>query len=438
MTLPLCGNRLHAVVLGAWGIPGPSGGLGSLELSIFVGSTEGCVFIDGQRLFQTLPQSYLIQWRCRTGKGVLSSSASAISYSGNVALISCNFEDRAEPSHMHAASIFVEAEREGLRNDGWIFGPLQLCPWNTIPAAARHPFSPAVTGGASSSSGTSMPRSLTVCSEVLYKLAGPYAEALVAQWLEYHRMIGVDHFVLYDRDGSLNAGGLLDAYILSGFVTYFPRFPRVLSRDHQAVHGAAGLPSHAAPDAQAASHCIFLSRGVSDWVAFLHAPDEYLSSTRGMRHIREIILPLQRLRDLGLAVVDVSQIYFLRGPHEKAHRPSPLLLGRYVHRPRRPIELPKWGSLQASTFLNRFASPIVDPLRVSDIVSEHYPRAKVDSLYLDNVPQSFARVNHYGEAFGPRDVLPEEKEFLVDESALWAVEPLLANPAARPLPDWHS
>jgi len=413
--------------------------LGTLELAVFVGSTEGCVFTDGQRLFQTLPQSYLTRWRCRIGSGVYSSSASVVSYSGNVALISCNFEDSAEPSRLRAAAIVVEAEREALRSAGWIIGPLRLCPWSPAPAVAPHPAGRSTAGGSTSStSRPSMPRSLTVCSEVLYALAGPLPEALVAQWLEYHRMIGVDHFTLYDRDGSLNAGGLLDAYILSGYVTYFPRFTEILSRDHQAVHGAAGLPSHAAPDSQAASHCLFLSRGLSDWVAFVHAPDEYLSNTRGLRHVQEILAPLQRFRDAGVAVVDVSQVYFIRGPREEAPRPSPLLIGRYVHRPRRPIELPRWGSLQASSFLNRFASPIVDPLRVSDIVSEHYPRAKVDSLYIDNVPQSFARVNHYGEAFGSRDVLPDEKEFLADESALWAVEPMLANPAVAPLPDWRS
>ncbi|CAK0885466.1 unnamed protein product, partial [Prorocentrum cordatum] len=70
----------------------------------------------------------------------------------------------------------------------------------------------------------------------------------------------------------------------------------------------------------------------------------------------------------GLGAVDVPALYFCREPGE-AMRESPWLLGRYVRRATSPIELRRWGSGVAG-FLNRFGSPLVDPRRVGDLVSE--------------------------------------------------------------------
>ncbi|CAE8657451.1 unnamed protein product, partial [Polarella glacialis] len=245
-------------------------------------------------------------------------------------------------------------------------------------------------------------------------------------------LIGVDHFVLYDRDGSLQRSGVLEPYILSGFVTYFPRFPGwALSRHHDLVHAGPGLPSHAAPDAQAATHCLFSQRGVSEWVAFLHSPDEYLSSSRGLRNVhRELLGPLRPLRRQGLAALDVSALYFTRtssdlraadGTPTGPMRPSPWLFGRYVWRASAPLELNNWGSTVAG-FLNRFGSPIVAPDRVDELVSAHYPRPAPGTLILDDVPQDFVRANHYGEAFHVRAIIEADDVAVKDESMLWAEE----------------
>ena len=100
-----------------------------------------------------------------------------------------------------------------------------------------------------------------------------------------------------------------------------PRFSLELSARHDAVHALPGLPSHAAADAQAASHCLFAQRGLSEWVAFLHSPDEYLSSQQGLRHVEEVLRVLRPMRDQGLAAVDVSAIYFTRSQHRKPQGP---------------------------------------------------------------------------------------------------------------------
>ena len=41
----------------------------------------------------------------------------------------------------------------------------------------------------------------------------------LGEWLEYHRIVGVDHFYLYDDDGSPEARELLQPYIEKGLVT---------------------------------------------------------------------------------------------------------------------------------------------------------------------------------------------------------------------------
>merc|ERR1712216_695696 len=83
----------------------------------------------------------------------------------------------------------------------------------------------------------------------------------------------------------------------------------------------------------------------------------------------------------------------------------------------------RWGSTVAG-FLNRFGSPLVDPLRVGDLVSAHYPRGAPGTLVLDDTPQDFARANHYGEAFRVRKIIEDGDVLARDESALWAEERL--------------
>ena len=126
--------------------------------------------------------------------------------------------------------------------------------------------------------------------------------------------------MLYDRDGSLSEDGILEPYLLKGYVTYLPRFSELLSPQHHMVH-LEGYPSHAAADAQAATHCLFTQRGLAEWVAFLHSPDEYLSSQRGLRHVEEALQVLRPLRHQGLAAVDVSAIYFTRSEKRRPQGP---------------------------------------------------------------------------------------------------------------------
>ncbi|CAJ1403405.1 unnamed protein product [Effrenium voratum] len=413
-------GRISATVLGAWARDQAPEDCGwEVELSLFMAPIDDCVLVDGNRLFQTHPQSYLTSWRCHLGGHL--AVGGVVSYSGTVALVRCRFPTAPAGK----AELAIESSVPSLRAAGWSLTGIKLCPFEPLLPVPRF-----------NEPASSYARKLTVCSEVLYGLSGPYKSLMVKHWLEYHRLLGVDHFVLYDRDGSLQGDGILDPYILNGYVTYFPRFSLyALSEHHDLIHAGDGWPSAAAPDAQAASHCLFMQRGLSEWVSFLHSPDEYLSNSQGLRHVESILGPLRPKRAQGLAAVDVTAIYFTRSQHRKPQGPvrkSPWLFGRYVYRASEPLHLKDWGSPVAG-FLNRFGSPLVNPERVGDLVSAHYPRPSAGSLYLDDVPMDFVRANHYGEAFHVRQIIEEHDTPVKDESILWAEE-AMASLGLAPLP----
>jgi len=59
----------------------------------------------------------------------------------------------------------------------------------------------------------------------IVKNEGPY----IREWLEYHRIVGVEHFYLYDNESTDNLKDILQPYIEKGIVTY-TWFPGILKQ----------------------------------------------------------------------------------------------------------------------------------------------------------------------------------------------------------------
>lgn len=330
------------------------------------GRPDCCVLVDGQRTFSTVPVSYLTPWGCLF-KGV-STGAAAVSYSSAVVLVSCQLPRDVLRVGLEEETLYLHARHEGwrvpvcLRQAGAPrpadaaasveavqpaeaagkgtaqleqdpkedleesesfsaqYGAQQRRPRTTARSTTPPGTPPTPPGTHQEHRQASVRRSsspyrysFTACSQVLYKLDSPFAHDLLRQWLRYHFKIGVEHFFLYDRDGSVRS--FLDTLELDepgtktllDRITYFPAFSHTVLRSaqHHAVHKQHGLPSHAGPDAAAASHCLFLNRGVSEWVFFVHAPDEFLSNTGGLKHVDEL---LALLRAQNADMLDVSQV----------------------------------------------------------------------------------------------------------------------------------
>ncbi|CAD7969573.1 unnamed protein product [Amoebophrya sp. A25] len=439
---------------------------------------ETCVLVDGQRTFSSIPILTYLNWACevesRNGR-TWRVPAAVVSYSSAVALVNCKVPSSTDvlgdSNNIQKADDYVtlSLRTRGGGVDWKIHVPMCTTTrtrssssqkqaerdqhehephlQRTISQRASVESNPArgATSRATDVNIRGYPRTMAVCSQVLYTLDNERGRSLLRQWLAYHRLIGVGHFYLYDRDGSVapfveeeRARTISSQNDSSESnrefdITYFPNFSRhFLSEPQHLVQqeNKPGLPSHAAPDAAAAAHCIFANRGISEFVAMLHSPDEYLSNSRGLRHIEHVLAVLRQQR---VDVCDASQVYFVNQTRHFNTEANPTassattLLGQYTQRANKPLLQPRgWGSGQhANSFLNRFGSPILRPEAVSELVAAHYPRPNNrfwPARVLDEVPQHFLRTNHYGHAFSKRNPLDPTDALVEDTSILWAEE----------------
>lgn len=86
----------------------------------------------------------------------------------------------------------------------------------------------------------------------MFKDESPY----LREWLEYHLLIGVDHFYLYDNNSSDGFEEVIESYLKEGLVT-LTRWPK----DHAQVEGY--------------EDCIRRFQSESDWIGFIDV-DEFL------------------------------------------------------------------------------------------------------------------------------------------------------------------
>ncbi len=49
-----------------------------------------------------------------------------------------------------------------------------------------------------------------------------HEDLYIREWLEYHLLVGVEHFFLYDMDGGQGLAGILEPYEEAGVVTRIP------------------------------------------------------------------------------------------------------------------------------------------------------------------------------------------------------------------------
>lgn len=87
---------------------------------------------------------------------------------------------------------------------------------------------------------------------IMFKDERPY----LREWIEYHRMVGVDHFYLYDNNSSDGFETVVDPYIRDGIVTLI-RWPK----EHSQVEGY--------------EDCIKKFQSESDWIGFIDV-DEFV------------------------------------------------------------------------------------------------------------------------------------------------------------------
>jgi Glycosyltransferase family 92 len=238
---------------------------------------------------------------------------------------------------------------------------------------------------------------LSLCA--LYK---DHAEYL-REWIEFHRIVGVEHFFLYDNESSDDQAEVLAPYVERGIVEVhdWPS-PRSVER---------GVP-WAIIDAF--TDCIRRHREDSRWIGFIDVDEFLFSPTR--RNLPEVLVGFERFSG-----VEISRLDF--GPSGHETKPPGLVIENYTWR--RSYVSPKkdW----------EFVKSIVDPARTDHAFNAHGffytegyavredgERAPEDPPGRRYFPQgSVLRINHY---------ITKSKEEYARKAAQWAA-------AGRPFPD---
>jgi len=391
-----------------------------LELLWYASSDDRCVMVGTSshglhadihyNYAHTLPGAHLVHWRCsiashtsqvsvgerrsrqgqEEGAKVRAEAASTGSFSGFLSVTACRLPADVVDMVRGAAGDVGDAGRSGdaeevhvadvtLIDDtvsGWRPEPLRVC---MVPRPSR--------------------RFLSACSATLHNAAyvhrlAPFA---VEDWINYHLLIGVDHFTIFDTDGSY--APYLQHFIERGVVTYRARWPWLLSSKlgllSSGVQASQRRPLITEP--HALETCVWSNRHVSDWVTVLHSFEEYLhspmlastSATQGYglgTLLRRLAVEMP-----GLAVMELTQEP-MGGP--RATSPKSVL-STWLRR-RGDLLGGKSGQeyLQAAALHGRPFGFIVDPLNVMQ-TAVHQAQARADGQTVVSVSAEILRVNHY-------------------------------------------
>jgi hypothetical protein len=234
---------------------------------------------------------------------------------------------------------------------------------------------------------------LSICS--MYRNEARY----LAEWIEFHRLVGVERFFLLDNDSDDESLEVLTPYIEEGIVV---RYERPGSAGSQAELDEIKMPGF--------QHCIDTHGADVRWMAFIDT-DEYLFSPTG-RPVPELLAAQERW-----PAVAVNSVFIGASGH--VTRPEGLVLENYTKR--------------FETDSARLVKSIVDPVRVTRCVSAHrfeythasavdengypVPVGKTKSLSVERL-----RLNHYF-ARSEEDVRAKHERRVADR-----------GPDANPLP----
>jgi hypothetical protein len=176
---------------------------------------------------------------------------------------------------------------------------------------------------------------LSLCS--LYR---DHAEYL-REWIEFHRIVGVDRFLLYDNESSDDHEEVLAPYVERGIVEVHP-WPTPASVERGVPWGIIG----------AFDDCIERHRDDSRWIGFLDV-DEFLFSPTG-RALPDVLAEFEPFPG-----VEVSRLEFGTSGHET--KPGGLVIESYLQR--RSYLSPKkdWEHVKS----------IVDPTRTARAFNAH-------------------------------------------------------------------
>lgn len=176
----------------------------------------------------------------------------------------------------------------------------------------------------------------------------------IAEWIEYHRIVGIDHFFLYDHGSTDDGAAVVARYVEAGLATMIPWRSFALGLDSQV---------------SAYAHATANFGAEFEWFVFVDV-DEFVVPTRASS-IQQALSSFA-----GAAAVYVPRVQFGTNGHRV--RPAGLVIESYVRR------LP----YEENDNVKSIAMP-------SALARPHVHRAKVNGKVVWLPDLDVLRINHY-------------------------------------------
>jgi hypothetical protein len=203
---------------------------------------------------------------------------------------------------------------------------------------------------------------LSICA--VFRDEGAY----LREWVELHRLVGVDRFYLYDNRSADDSREVLEPYVDEGIavVQDWPEWPAQI---------------------QAYDHCIKAHRDESRWIAFIDV-DEFLFSPTGQR-VSGLLAEFERFPGVG-----VNWAVFGSSGHRT--KPPGLVIENYLRRTGLPGVNRQIKSIVNPREVRAFCVPHFFMYREGWAVDENRrPITKSPLSLTEEVSFARLRINHY-------------------------------------------
>lgn len=198
--------------------------------------------------------------------------------------------------------------------------------------------------------------------------------AYIREWIEFHRLVGVTKFYIYDNESNDDTYKLLTPYMESGLVEY-------------------KLIAGKARQLDAYNNAVKAHKDECRWMAFLDL-DEFLVPMEPYKPIADVVSEIVYGAGKGAAGVSVN--WALYGSSHLKEKPQGLVIDNFVNR-----AMPThWSCYMVKTVCN--------PRMIRDYISPHYPLYKLGAYSVNEsegkrqycwfchvVAYKRLRVNHY-------------------------------------------
>ncbi len=240
----------------------------------------------------------------------------------------------------------------------------------------------------------------------IFRRENPY----LREWLEFHRLVGVDHFYLYDDDGGAETRALLKPYVESGLVTLHPWTHLDGTRHDRKTRFHGRDKNH-----MAFGHAAKNYRHRFDWIMKIDL-DEFLVPLKG-ESIPALLEQYDRRRIKGIRI---PRINFGDCGHRT--KPEGLVIESYTRREAEPSDHKDLGNnafLHSNSFTNNAHSwgywwfkrgRVVREREVHDMrVHHYYTKSFEEYLKRQNTPgtRPISEEGFRAKNAGRNDVLDE-------------------------------